>query len=73
MDQQRAELARTLGELGFWQHLSEEDAAAGEQAVAQGAHPLGGRATLDEEPGLRLFNLDGATMAEGGVGRVLAE
>ncbi|MEU4478435.1 hypothetical protein AB0F68_10285 [Micromonospora sp. NPDC023966] len=73
MDQARAQLAKTLRELRFWQDFSEEDAAAGEQAVTQGAHPLGGRATLDEEPGLRLFHVDGETMAEGGVGRVLAE
>jgi hypothetical protein len=73
MDQQWAELAKTLRELGMWQHFSAADAAAGEEAVAQGAHPLGGRATLDEEPGERFFNVDGETMAEGGVGRVLAE
>jgi len=73
MDQRWAELARTLRALGWWQHLSEQEAAAGERAVAEGAYPLGGRATLDEEPGLRWFDVDGETMAEGGVGRVLAE
>lgn len=73
VDQQWAELAKTLRRLGLWSHFAEEDAAAGERAVAEGAHPLGGRATLDEEPGLRLFDVDGETMAEGGVGRVLAE
>jgi hypothetical protein len=73
MDPRSAQLAKTLRELGFWQHLSAEDAAAGEQAVIQGTHPLGGLATLDEEPGLRFFYVDGETMAEGGVDRVLAE
>jgi hypothetical protein len=73
MDQRRVELARRLRELGMWENFSEEDAAVGERVVAEGAHPLGGRATLDEEPGTRLFNVDGETMAEGGVGRVLAE
>lgn len=73
MDQRRAQLARTLRELGFWRNFSEEDAAAGEQAVTQGAHPLGGLATFDEEPGHRFFYVDGETMAEGGVDRVLAE
>ncbi|MFC4065120.1 hypothetical protein [Actinoplanes subglobosus] len=73
MDHRRTELARTLRDLGWWQHLPAEDAAAGERAVAEGAHPLGGRATLDEEPGVRYFDVDGETMAEGGVARTLME
>ncbi|MEV6597096.1 hypothetical protein AB0M36_09565 [Actinoplanes sp. NPDC051346] len=73
MDHRWVELARTLRDLGMWRHRAEAEAAAGERAVAEGAHPLGGKATLDEEPGLRLFYVDGETMAEGGVGRVLAE
>ncbi|GAA3343974.1 hypothetical protein GCM10020358_45290 [Amorphoplanes nipponensis] len=73
MDQRWAELARTLRALGLWQHLPADEAEAGERAVAEGAHPLGGKATLDEEPGLRLCYVDGETMAEGGVARVLAE
>ncbi|WP_433790695.1 hypothetical protein [Actinoplanes sp. CA-252034] len=73
MDQRHADLARALRELGWWRHLSPDDAAAGERAVAEGSHPLGGRATLDEEPGTRYFDVDGETMAEGGVTRVLRE
>jgi hypothetical protein len=71
MDQRHAELARELRELGLWQGFSAEDAAAGERAVAEGAHPLGGKATLDEEPGTRFFEVDGEEMAEGGVARTL--
>ncbi|BEL01944.1 hypothetical protein Q0Z83_001350 [Actinoplanes sichuanensis] len=71
MDQSYVELARKLRELGWWRDFSAEDAAAGERAVAEGAHPLGGLATLDEEPGERYFDVDGETMAEGGVARVL--
>lgn len=73
MDHLWAELARTLRALGLWQHLPAEEAAAGERAVAEGAHPLSGKATLDEEPGLRYFYVDGETMSEAGVDRVLAE
>lgn len=73
MDHRWAELARTLRELGMWRHVAEELAAAGERAVAEGAYPFGGKATLDEEPGRQYFFVDGETMAEGGVDRVLAE
>jgi hypothetical protein len=73
MDHRWAELARTLRELGMWRHFAEAEAAAGERAVAQGAYPFGGKATLDEEPGLQYFFVDGEAMAEGGVNRVLAE
>jgi hypothetical protein len=73
MDHRYADLARKLRELGLWQHLPAEAAAAGERAVAEGAHPLGGLATLDEEPGVRYFDVDGEAMAEGGVDRTLRE
>ncbi|MEU4157783.1 hypothetical protein [Actinoplanes sp. NPDC026670] len=71
MDQSYVEMARQLRELGWWQDFSAEDAATGERAVAEGAHPLGGKATLDEEPGSRFFEVDGEEMAEGGVARTL--
>jgi hypothetical protein len=73
MDHRWAELARTLRELGMWQDFAEGAAAAGERAVAEGAYPFGGTATLDEEPGLRYFFVDGETMAEAGVKRKLAD
>jgi hypothetical protein len=73
MDHRWVELARTLRELGMWRDFAEEEAAAGERAVAVGAYPFGGKATVDEEPGLRYFFVDGETMAEAGVKRVLAE
>jgi hypothetical protein len=73
MDQRWVELARTLRELGMWRDFSEEDAAAGERAVAEGAYPFGGKATADEEPGSRYFFVDGEAMAEGGVRLQLAE
>lgn len=57
----------------MWRHFSEEEAAAGERAVAEGAYPFGGKATLDAEPGVQFFYVDGETMAEGGVTRELAE
>jgi hypothetical protein len=71
MDQRYVELARKLRELGLWKDFSAEDAAAGERAVAEGAHPLGAKAILDEESGSRFFAVDGEEMAEGGVARTL--
>jgi hypothetical protein len=73
MDQRWVELARTLRELGMWENFSEEDAVVGEREVAAGSYPFGGKATLDEEPGLRYFFLDADTMAEGRVKQALAD
>jgi hypothetical protein len=73
VDDRWVELAQTLRERGMWRGFTEEDASAGQQAVAKGAYPFGGRATADEEPGTRWFPIDGETMAEGGVPRELKE
>jgi hypothetical protein len=73
MDQRWVELARTLRDLGMWRDFSEEEAAAAERAVAEGAYPFGGTVTPDEEAGLRYFFVDGEAMAEDGVTRLLAD
>jgi hypothetical protein len=69
MDDQWAELARTLRGLGMWAHLSEDEAAGAERWVAEGKYPFVPFA--EEEPGLRWFFVDGEEMAEGGVDREL--
>ncbi|AEV86289.1 hypothetical protein ACWT_5271 [Actinoplanes sp. SE50] len=70
MEQRWAELARTLRELGRWQHLSGDAAAEAERAVAAGGYPFG---ESGGDHDVRRFWLDSETMAEGGVGRVLRE
>src|SRR5690242_5209863 len=70
MEQQWAELARTLRELGRWQHLPEQAAAEAERAVAQGGYPFGG---TEGDQDVRRFWLDSEAMAEGSVCQVLQE
>jgi hypothetical protein len=70
MDQRWVELARTLRSLGLWQHLPEDGAAAAERKVVEDEYPLG---SFGDEPGGTWFFVDGESMAEGGVGRVLGK
>jgi hypothetical protein len=51
----------------MWEHLSEDEAAAAERMAAEGKLSI----LTDENPGLRWFFVDGESMAEGAVERVL--
>ncbi len=70
MDHRWADLARTLRSLGLWQHLSEDDANAAERKVVEAEWPL---VSFGDEPGGLWFFVDGEEMAEGFVGRELAD
>jgi hypothetical protein len=70
MDQRWVELARTLRELGLWRHLPEPEAAEAERAVADGGYPF---TSHEGDQDVRRFFVDGETMAEGGVVRVLTD
>ncbi|WP_229068424.1 hypothetical protein [Actinoplanes sp. DH11] len=69
MEQQRIELARQLRALGMWASLSEEEAAAAEQTVANGGYPF----SIDEPlEGVGWFFTDGEALAEGQIKWVLS-
>jgi hypothetical protein len=66
MDHRWADLARTLRSLGLWRHLSEDDANAAERKVLELQWPFGSFGDF-------AFFVDGEEMAEGFVGRQLAD
>lgn len=70
MDHRWARLAQTLRDLGLWRHLAPDDADAAQRRVVEQRWPLG---SFGHEPGDFWFFLDGENMAEGFVGRELAD